>query len=47
MPNNSIDLMNLENLETLEPGEIPIIQEFYLAIKDFNPDGKEPNLSAE
>ena len=34
-------------VQEFEPGEVPIIPELYLAIKNFNPDIKEPPLGTE
>lgn len=39
--------MRLASDSVLQPGEVPVLEELYLAIKDFNPEDKEPALTKD
>ena len=45
----NIDLLNIdeEDQYCLKPGEVPILEEIYLALRDFNPRDNEPPLNED
>lgn len=44
---NSYDLMQLGAEKVYPSGEIPVVNQIYLAIKDFNPNDIDPTLTKE